>query len=354
MSTKEVIMPFLEVLWNYMLISAPYLLAGLALSGVIHTYIPISKVKKWLGGDKLGSVFRAAIIGIPLPLCSCSVIPTAVTLRKSGANNAATSSFLISTPESGVDSISLTYALMDLPMTILRPVAAFFSAIFAGVLQLSFNKNFEITEDSGSDSSTHDHSHQEEPGSRLTRAIKYGFGQLIDDISVWLFIGILAGALISFFIPADFFMNFSATQNRFIILLIGIPLYICATASTPIAVSLMIKGLSPGAALLLLLVGPATNIANIAVLQKYIGKKGVVINIFSIALVGLIFSYITDYLYFKYFDLSFLKEFYSHDHSNFSTWEQVCAIILSALILKGVYNEKIKKYFSKKDSDCCH
>lgn len=349
-------MQFLEVLWNYMLISAPYLLAGLALSGIIHTYIPISKVQKWLGGNKIGSVFRAAIIGIPLPLCSCSVIPTAVTLRKSGANNAATSSFLISTPESGVDSISLTYALMDLPMTILRPVAAFCSAIFAGILQLSFNKNFEINKDPKETEKKHDHehSHSIDEGSRFVKAFKYGFGQLIDDISVWLCIGILAGALISFFIPADFFMNFTTTQNRFLILLIGIPLYICATASTPIAVSLMLKGISPGAALLLLLVGPATNIANIAVLQKYIGKKGVIINIISIAVVGLAFSFLADYLYSNYFDLKFLKGFESHDHASFAWWEQLSAVILSILILKGVYNEKFKKYFTKEKSSCCH
>jgi uncharacterized membrane protein YraQ (UPF0718 family) len=246
---------------------------------------------------------------------------------------------------------------MDLPMTIMRPVAAFFSAIFAGILQLSFNKNFEIDEGLKEIKKTdnHDHSNSNiEKRSRLLKAFKYGFGQLIDDISVWLFIGILAGAMISFFIPPDFFMNFTTAQNRFLILLIGIPLYICATASTPIAVSLMLKGISPGAALLLLLVGPATNIANIAVLQKYIGKKGVIINIFSIAVVGLAFSFLADYLYLNYFDLEFLTDFESHDHTSFTWWEQLSAIILSVLILKGVYNEKIKKYFTKEKSSCCH
>lgn len=348
-------MAFLEVLWSYMLVSSPYLLIGLLLSGFIHIYIPMAKVKKWLGGNSISSVFRAAIIGIPLPLCSCSVIPTAVTLRKSGANNAATSSFLISTPESGVDSISLTYALMDLPMTVLRPVAAFFSAFVAGILQLIFNKDFEINESEQTEEKEHTHcSTKIVQESKLKRAMYYGFGKLVDDISVWLVIGILAGALINFFIPQDFFMNFTSNQNRLLILLIGIPLYICATASTPIAISLMLKGISPGVALLLLLVGPATNIANIAVLQKYIGKKGVIINIVSIAIVGIVFSYIADYLYLTYFSLDFLKEFSSHEHSHFSLWEQLSAVLLTLLLFKGVYNEKIKRYFIKEKSGCCH
>jgi len=344
-------MSFIEVFWNYLVVSAPFLLGGLFLSGLIHVYVPMSKVKKWLGGNKFGSIFRASIIGIPLPLCSCSVIPTAVTLKKSGANNAATSSFLISTPESGVDSISITYALMDLPMTILRPLAAFCSAIFAGLLQLSFNNSKEspIVEEEAKSCSSND-----SKKSAVSRAFSYAYGKLVDDISVWLLVGIVAGAIISYFIPESFFLNFTNNQSRFLILLVGIPLYICATASTPIAVSLILKGLSPGSALLLLLVGPATNIANIAVLQKYIGKRGVAINIFSIAFVGLIFSYITDYLYFNYFSSNFIESMSSHVHNNYAWWEHTAAVILLLLLIKGVYNEKLKKYFVKEKKGCCH
>ena len=132
-------MSFLSVLWDYILISAPFLMLGLLAGGLINEFLPFSKIKTWFGKGKLSGVFKASAMGVPLPLCSCSVIPAAVTLKKNGASNGATSSFLISTPETGVDSISVTYAMMDLPMTIIRPIAAFITAFVAGVLQIIFN-----------------------------------------------------------------------------------------------------------------------------------------------------------------------------------------------------------------------
>jgi uncharacterized membrane protein YraQ (UPF0718 family) len=357
-------MEFLNALWDYILVSAPFLLFGLLLAGFVHEFISMDKVKKWLGGNSFTSVLRAAIIGIPLPLCSCSVIPTAVTLKKSGASNAATSAFLIATPESGIDSISLTYALIDLPMAIIRPVAAFFSAFFAGLLQTIFNKDDVIAKEEVEEeiksccSKTKKETKVEvKKGNRIARAVRFGYGSLINDIAKWLAIGLVAGAVIDFVVPADFFVQYGSNVGRYLILLIGIPLYICATASTPIAVSLMLKGLSPGAALILLLVGPATNISNIAVLQKYIGKKGVIINILSIGGVALIFSYITDWLYETYFTLKLNEQLSNHDHGG-QWWEIACGVLLSYLILKGIYMEEIKpRLKNKKDvkgSKACH
>jgi len=353
-------MGYLEALWAYLVISSPYLLFGLILSGVIHEMIPMDKVKKWLGGNSVASVFRAALVGIPLPLCSCSVIPTAVTLKKSGANNGATSAFLIATPESGIDSITLTYALIDLPMTIFRPLAAFCSAMVAGLLQLAFNNDDhskpveEVKSCCGSKKETEEFTNKTF-GKRIIDATKFGYGKLVNDIALWLAIGIMVGALIDFLVPADFFLNFSQTQNRLLILAVGIPLYICATASTPIAVSLMLKGLSPGAALILLLVGPATNISNIAVLQKYIGKKGIIINVLSIGGVALAFSYIVDWFYETFVTLRLDEMLMSHDHS--VNWVQhLFAVILSILILKGIYFEDLKPRLPLKKSKktgCC-
>lgn len=355
-------MEFFSALWDYILVSAPFLLFGLLLAGFVHEFISMDKVKKWLGGNSFVSVLRAAIIGIPLPLCSCSVIPTAVTLKKSGASNAATSAFLIATPESGVDSISLTYALIDLPMAIIRPVAAFFSAFIAGLLQSIFNKDEVKVEEEVKSCCSKNKEESVSPvdvkkENRITRAINFGYGSLVNDIAIWLAIGLVAGAAINFIVPDDFFLQYGSNVGRYLILLVGIPLYICATASTPIAVSLMLKGLSPGAALILLLVGPATNISNIAVLQKYIGKKGVIINMISIAGVALIFSYLTDWLYETYFTLELSEKLMNHNHGN-QWWEIACGILLSYLILKGIYMEEIKPRLKSREeaqgSKACH
>lgn len=347
-------MEYLSVLWSYLLVSAPYLLLGFIVSGVINQFVPAEKLKSWLGAHKFSSIFKASAVGVPLPLCSCSVIPTAVTLKKGGASNAATSAFLISTPESGVDSISITYAMMDLPMTILRPLAAFCSAFFAGILQFFFNKEeivFENEPDKKSCCHGKAKATQESFSEKLKKVFTFGFGKLSDDISGWLTIGILLGALIDFVVPDNFFADMGMLENRLMILAIGVPLYICASASTPIAASLILKGLSPGSALLLLLVGPATNISNIAVLQKYIGKKGVILNIFSIVFVALVFSFLVDYIYSKYFTIQINEMLLHHTHQGM-WWQVVSALILILLLVKGIFNEEIKPRLAKKEPSC--
>lgn len=350
-------MEYFQVLWAFIVVSAPYLLLGLLVSGMIHELIPIEKVKKWLGAEKVSSVFKAAAVGVPLPLCSCSVIPTAVTLRKGGASNGATSAFLISTPESGIDSISITYGLMDLPMTIFRPIAAFLSAFVAGILQMFFN-DFELPAsemDSPKKSCCGGSKQvQRNLSAKISGIFKYGYGKLSDDIAAWLTIGILLGAMIDFVVPENFFSEMGMIQNRLMILAVGIPLYICASASTPIAVSLMLKGLSPGSAILFLLVGPATNISNIAVLQKFIGKKGVAINIFSIAIVALIFSFIVDWAYANFFTLKLNEQLAHHHEHPTSMLDNLMGVTLVILLLKGIYLDKIKPFLAHKEHASCH
>lgn len=352
-------MQFFEALWGYIAISAPYLLLGLILSGFIKQFIPMEKVKKWLGKDNFSSVFKASLVGVPLPLCSCSVIPTAVTLRKSGASKASTSSFLISTPESGVDSIAVTYAIMDLPMTILRPVAAFFSAFVAGAFQMFFNKeesaesieSVEVKE-SCCGSGMKKNVVKEPMADQVKNAFRYGFKDLIDDIAFWLLIGLVLGAIIQVLVPENFFQHLSLNQSRLLILAVGVPVYICASATTPIAASLILKGMSPGTALLLLLVGPATNASNIMVLQKYIGKRGVFLNVLAVIVVALAFSFITDFMYLNFFETNWaLGEL--HDHEMISWWEKASGVILSALIIKGVFKEKIQPWFENKGKESC-
>ncbi len=362
-------MDFIHSFWNYILISSPYLLLGFFIAGLLRSFVSIEAVTKSLGKNNISSVIKASMIGVPLPLCSCSVIPTAVGLKKSGASNGATSSFLISTPESGVDSIALTYGIMDLPMAIFRPVAAFVSGFFAGVLQMIFN-NKEIPLEGEAPiccSSKKEEVKVEKPScccsgkpprksifQKLKEGFSFAFIDLFNDMAFWLFIGLVSGALIDFFVPANWLEGASGFTGRLIILGIGIPLYVCASSSTPIAAALVMKGLSPGSALLFMLVGPATNISNIAVLQKYLGKKGVAINIFSIAFVAMIFSYLVDWFYQAWNIPVIFKIVEHHDHFAHSPWALASAIIFSIFLARGLGQQVWDKYLKPKKKSCCH
>ena len=334
-------MDLLQAFWEYLALSGPYLIFGLLISGLIKVYINAQWLEKQLGQKNLTEVFKASLFGIPLPLCSCSVLPTAVTLKKSGASNAATSSFLISTPESGIDSIVMTYGLMDLPMTIIRPIAAFLSAIMAGSLQLLFNSDEQIQKEQAP-SHCCSKKNTTKDGSKLKKILKFSFIDLLDDIAGWLAIGLITGSLISFYIPDNFFQELPQWQVSIAIFLIGIPLYICASASTPIAASFVAKGMSPGLALIFLLVGPATNLSSIFVLQKYIGKKGVIINLFAIILTALIMGILTHYLYLNYFPLSWkIDQIIDHEHLGFS--HHFCGALLLLLITQSIIRRKVLK-----------
>ena len=338
---------FFQALWAYLTLSSPYLLLGLFFSGVVHNFVNVAFIKRHLRKG-VKSVVKASLFGIPLPLCSCAVIPTAIMLRKNGASNGATSSFLISTPESGVDSIAMTYAMMDIPMTIMRPLAAFFSSVGAGIVQLMFN-SYEPPPESGTKEKEGCCKKSEgPPPSKAREILHFSFVSLIDDIALWLGIGLVLGAMINWLVPTDVFSGMTGFGGRMALLGVGIPFYICASATTPIAASLILKGMSPGMALIILLVGPATNVSNIMVVQKYIGKKGVVINILVIALVALLFSYIVDFLY-SYF--SWPQDFkvgHVH-HAKGNSWIEVfSAIILSALIIKGIIVANIRPLLRRK------
>jgi uncharacterized protein len=348
-------MEFINSSWEYLNSFSPFLLFGLLLAGAIHALVSDKAVVRLLGGKSILTVLYAAIVGVPLPLCSCSVIPMAVNLRKQGASNGATSSFLISTPESGIDSIAMTYAMMDLPMTIMRPIAAFLSAMLAGTVQHLFN-DFEMQKDETEIKScckgkkkiaaTEGNNTTSKPFKNfITSSIKYAFVNLINDMAYWLTLGIIAGVLINFFIPENLFYHLNGVWGKLGIVLIGIPMYICASSTTPLAASMVLKGMSPGSAMLLLLVGPATNLANMVVLQKFIGKKGVVINVLSISIVALILAFGVDYAY-EAFSLPINFKVGHHHEEGVSPFTNICSIILTVLLLKGIYISKIKPLLS--------
>lgn len=294
----------LKEIWHTFDDASAYILLGVFFAGLIQIFIDKDKIAKHLGKPGIKSVFLAALFGVPLPLCSCGVIPTVVSLRKNGASKGSVLSFLISTPESGVDSIAISYALLDPLMTVFRPVAAFFTAIVAGISENLFgNKNDNIgikqenkcdcCDDATGEKHNHSLSH------RFRYGIRYAFVDLLSDIAVWLFLGIVIGGIISYFVPQNIIENYigSGIHSMLFMLAIGIPLYICASASTPIAAALIAKGMSPGVALVFLLAGPATNAAGILSVRKFLGNRSMIIYLLSIAICAVSLGLVLDQIY---------------------------------------------------------
>ena len=282
---------------------SPYLLLGFFVAGVMHAFIPGMVYNRYLGGKGFKSVFYGALFGIPLPLCSCGVLPTAMSLRKQGASKGATASFLISTPETGVDSIIATYSVLGLPFAVIRPVAAFCNAIMGGWLINKFGDKDEVVPVDASAKTCCCHHKQEETHhegflGKMREALRFGFVEMIEDIGKWLVIGLVIAGLITVFVPDEFFALFRGnTQlSMLLVLCIAIPMYICATGSIPIAVALMMKGLTPGAALVLLMAGPACNMASILVINKTLGRKSLVLYLVSIITMAILWGHVVDYL----------------------------------------------------------
>ena len=282
---------------------SPYLLLGFFFAGVMHAFIPGMVYNRYLGGKGFKSVFYGALFGVPLPLCSCGVLPTAMSLRKQGASKGATASFLISTPETGVDSIIATYSVLGLPFAVIRPVAAFCNAIMGGWLINKFGDKDEVVPVDASAKICCCHHKQEETHHegflrKMREALRFGFVEMIEDIGKWLVIGLVIAGLITVFVPDEFFALFRGnTQlSMLLVLCIAIPMYICATGSIPIAVALMMKGLTPGAALVLLMAGPACNMASILVINKTLGRKSLVLYLVSIITMAILWGHVVDYL----------------------------------------------------------
>ncbi|QJB54940.1 SO_0444 family Cu/Zn efflux transporter [Pseudodesulfovibrio sp. zrk46] len=300
--------------WHVLVEAGPYVLFGFFVAGLLKAFVSDSFLAKHLGGRSVWSVIKAAVIGVPLPLCSCGVLPAALGLRKQGASKGATTAFMISTPETGVDSMAVTYALIDPIMTVVRPVAASITAIFAGVLVNAFPEKEPTSAPLESlMANVHDHGHEgcgcsdgrcDIDGNRtfmgkFMDGMHYAFGEMIGDIGRWLMLGVLIAGVISAVIPQDALNEYVGTGflSYLVMLVVALPLYVCATASTPIAASLLLKGLSPGAALVFLLAGPATNGATITVMLKTLGKRAAFLYVAAIVICSLGLAFVVDQLY---------------------------------------------------------
>lgn len=291
--------------WTILKEAAPFVLFGFFAAGVLKALVPDDFVSRHLGSNGTRSVLKASLFGVPLPLCSCGVIPVAIGLRKQGASKGATASFLVSVPETGVDSIAISWALLDPVMTVVRPIAAFLTAIVTGVcINLLPDKDSLVKQTISADwcsplPHTSGINNKVPVFIRLKQALTYAFSDLLKDIGKWLILGIIIAGTISYMVPDRFFEDYLGGEfsSLLIMLLVGIPLYICASASTPIAAAMILKGLSPGAALVFLLAGPATNAATLTVISKHLGKAATATYLSIIALSSLIIGWLINHLY---------------------------------------------------------
>jgi len=306
--------------WSILREASFFLLLGFVLAGVFAVIVPARLLTRFLGRGKIRSVLWASAIGTPLPLCSCGVLPTALGLARQGATRGATVAVLISTPETGVDSIALSYALMDPVITVFRPIAAFITATVAGIATNLWGAPRPAARVGATDGDVTPAEPREEPlpepelrlpfdghgaprFARQRTAVRkifvYGFGDLLDDTAHWLVLGVILAALVAVLLPASVIERYfgGGLVTMLAMLAIGIPIYTCASASTPVAAALVLKGLSPGAALVFLLSGPATNVGAIVVLLKFLGRRVVAIYLVSIAVVSLAAGYTLDWIY---------------------------------------------------------
>ncbi len=276
----DVLLNFLNEFWAVLSDMAPYLLFGFLVAGILSELISPHYVERHLGGRGFWPILKASAVGVPLPLCSCGVIPVAASLRRHGASKGATTAFLMATPQDGVDSILVTFSLLGPVFAIFRPVAALVSGVIGGSLVSIFAHDdavYKPDEDEEDDS--------QKSRNPILRMLKYGFVTLSEDIGKSLLIGLVIAALISAFVPGDYFAKYipPGLGQMLVMMLAGIPVYVCATASVPIAFSLILAGISPGAALVFLMTGPATNAATLLTIWKVMGHKTAVIYLLTVA-----------------------------------------------------------------------
>ena len=320
--------------WMTVAKMSPYLLFGFFVAGLLSAFISAQFVREHLGGRGIWPVVKASIFGIPLPLCSCGVIPVAMSLRKQGASKAATIAFLLSTPQTGVDSILVTLSLLGPVFMFFRPVVALITGTVGGLMISLFDTDkkelsniIQQTENSS-----------EKQRSRLAGIFNHGFVTLPKDIGPAMLLGLAVAALISALVPNDYFAD-KLIGTGFIAMLImmflGIPVYVCATASVPIAAALIAKGLSPGAALVFLMTGPATNAATFVTIWKVLGRKTALLYIITVVVCALGAGVAIDAM-FPNLAIGVQQHFHK---TQISILEHTSAVILLLVLALGIHKK---------------
>ena len=350
-------MVFLNAVIDIFLDMSLFMLIGMILTGVLSVVVKKQTVSKHLGEGTRFAALKAAALGVPLPLCSCSVLPTTTYLSQSGASTSAVMAFLISTPQTGIDSIIATFGMMGVVFAVYRPVAAFISGVAGGALiqKISGNRKLEEIEEhdehdeccSGGcscDSGQKTLSLKE----KLIKMADYAFVDFVDDVSVHFVIGLIIAALITVIIPTGFFESLHISSGilaMLVMLIVGLPMYICSTSSIPIALVLLAKGISPGAAFVFLFAGPATNAASLAVLSKTLGKKTVAVYLAITAVSAVGFGLLLDGLI-SWLSLPMPEFGLQAAVRSASTLKIISGVIFGGLILRSLINKlvvRIKK-----------
>ena len=359
---------FLANLLELTLDAAPWLLLGLVIGGLIKRLMPARLLERHLKGEGFLPVVKAALIGAPLPLCSCGVIPAALGLRRAGASKSSTVSFLVSTPETGVDSISVTYAMLGPVMAIVRPVAAVISAITAGLLvgrnaaKASYTSPekpaserslkpaccaskpaTEIRTESSCCSTSPQETSCCSTGTEATRrsdsdwlsGIRYAFTDLLSGILFWLCIGLLFSAAVATWLPPDFLARWgSGLVAMLVMIAVSIPMYVCATASTPIAAGLLLAGISPGTVLVFLLAGPASNFGSMGIIRKELGKRALFAYLAGVAVTAIVSGLLLDW-FLQVNDISIQSELAASEHlvPHWLAWISLIILVIASLNL---------------------
>ena len=323
---------------------SPYLLLGFLIAGILHVFVPGRFYTKYLSRNNRFSVLFAALLGVPLPLCSCGVIPTAIGLKNEKASNGAVASFLIATPQTGIDSILATFSVLGLGFAIIRPVAALLTGVCGGCL---VNRLVGDDEDAGAMET----SCKVERGSKVWRVLRYAYFEMMQNIGLRLLIGLILAAVINVAVPDEFFLNFGSNTllQMLVILLVAVPMYICSTGSIPVAAALIMKGLSPGAALVMLMAGPAVNLASILVIRKALGRKFTAIYVLVIVVFSILFGLLVNAIGIN------IPSMTAHDahnamHAAPGTFKILCTILLTLFILFAL-SMKLFSRFANKEAD---
>lgn len=326
---------------------SPWLMFGLLLAGVLHVLLPTGFIARHLGGRRFVNVFKAVAVGVPLPLCSCGVIPTAIGLKRDGASDGAATGFLISTPQTGVDSILVSATFLGWPFAIFKVLSALISGLIGGLLVNAFDGRDGADTVAGPVVPTNAPGNSQRHWSEI---ITFGLIKLLRDIYRWLIVGIVVAALISTFIPAGRLETMAWTQGlagMLIMLVVSLPMYVCATASVPMAASLVVAGMSPGAALVLLMAGPTTNVATIGTIYRSFGKKVLAVYLGTVIVMSISMGMLFDGL------LADVPAATEHMHTLPGWLQIVAALALGILMLSFAGKDLYKRFWAKGAASCC-